>query len=368
LVLVVGIMLVLLALGTGTLYCGLQNRLLALHDSEQIVAKAAADAGLKKAVAQMNSYESGPLPSATNEALPGCTASYSYAVTQNQDSAYSATSTGTAGTAVRTVGSKLKGSSALWSAVSLSAEVSLSSTSRIAPVSGSSLKVRTNTVTANGVSLSSNATIQGDVVVGPGGNPATVISDPDRVMGTKSAAPQALSLPAVTPPSGLPNRGSVTISGVETISSDGRYSSLTLKNATVQIQGNVTIYVTGDMTIKSSSTLWVQDGSSLTVYVGGVFSQKGGVIKEVNLQPEKLQIYGTSTCTSIDIGSSGTACAAIYAPAAKCSIGSSSTLVGVFSGKKLELSSSSELRYDAGVDGQCRFGATTYSIDRWWEN
>jgi hypothetical protein len=114
----------------------------------------------------------------------------------------------------------------------------------------------------------------------------------------------------------------------------------------------------------------MQDGSRLTLYVGGTFFLKGGVIKEVNLQPEKLQIYGTPTCTStsISLSSNTTAYAAIYAPAAQCSLGSSSKLVGVFSGMSLTLKSSSELDYDAGVSGQCLFGTGSYSIDRWWEN
>ena len=368
LVLVVGIMFVLLALGTGTLYCGFQNRVLALHDCEQTLAQAAADAGLKKAVSQMDDYASGPLPAATNDALPGCTAEYSYAITQNPDGFYYATATGTSGTAVRTVEARLKGSSVLWSSVSLGADLSLSSNARIVPVAGQSLKVRTNTVAADGVNLTSNATIQGDVMIGPGGDPATVISDPSRVTGAKSTAPEALSLPAVTPPAGLPNRGSVTISGNQTITSDGMYSSLTIKNATVQIQGDVTIYVTGDMTLQSSPQLVVPAGSHLTLYLGGTFSQKGGAIKEANLQPEQLQIYGTASCTSIDLDSNATAYAAIYAPAAKCSVNSSSTLVGVFSGRSLEIKSSSELRYDPGVGEHCRYGPTTYSIDRWWED
>jgi Tfp pilus assembly protein PilX len=370
LVLVIGIMFILMALGTGTLYCGLQNRVLAVHDSEQIVAKAAADAGLKKAVSAMNSHVSGPpLPSATNEALPGCAASYSYAVTQNPDHTYSATSTGTSGTATRTVGGKLKSSSSLWSAVSLNADVSLASNSQIRPRAGSSLKLQTNSVASKKVSLKSNAVIQGDVAVGPGGNPATVIDlGGGQITGTTSAAQQALSLPAVVPPTGLPDSGDEQISGSEVISSDKRCSSLTLQGAQVQIQGDVTLYVTGNVTIKSSSQLLVRDGSRLTLYVGGTFSLKGGVIKEVNLRPEKLQIYGTPTCTSIDFSSSTTAYTAIYAPAAQCSLGSSSKLVGVFSGKSLALASSSTLYYDASVDGQCLFGTTTYSIDRWWEN
>ena len=370
LVLVIGVMFLLMALGTGSLYYGLQNRLSATHDGQQVLAKAAADAGLKKAASAMDSYMSGPLPSATNEALPACTASYSYTVTQNPDFTYSATATGISGTAVRTVGGKLKASSSLWCAVALIGDVSLASNSHIRPLAaGDSLKLRTNTIASHRVRLTSHSTIEGDVAVGPGGNPSSVISlgSGCQITGATSAAPQALDFPAVTPPSGLTNRGDVTITGSQVISSNGQYSKLTIQGAHVEISGDIALYVTGSMTIKSSSEFLVRDGSRLTLYLGGTLSLNGGVVKEVNQRSERLQIYGTSTCTKIDIGSNPTVYAALYAPAAECNLDSSTTVVGVFSGASLNLKSSM-FYYDPDVDGQCLYGTNTYSIDRWWEN
>ncbi|OHB66203.1 MAG: hypothetical protein A2Y76_10295 [Planctomycetes bacterium RBG_13_60_9] len=371
LVLVVGLMLIFLALGTGTLYCGFQNRLLALHDTQQVVARAAADAGLKKAVWEMASYESGDLPSATDEILPGCTASYSYEITDNLDGTFSVTSTGALGAAARTIGCRLVSSSVLWSGVTLGTNVSLESNSRIKASSGGSRRLRINSIAPDKVYLKSNSVIEGDVMVGPGGDPDTVIAlqSGGQVTGERLVAESTLDFPPVIAPSGLPNCGSVQINNPQVISSSGMYSSLTIQGPQVEIAGDIVLYVVGDLTIRSSAQLLVRDGARLTLYVGGTLSlESSSTMKEVNLRPEKLTIYGTQTCTRIDIKSSSTACAAIYAPAAECSLNSSSVLAGVFSGKSLDLKSSSELHYDAAVDGHCLYGTNTYRIDRWWEN
>jgi Tfp pilus assembly protein PilX len=371
LVLVIGIMFLLMALGTGTLYWGLQNRLLAIHDGETILAKAAADAGLRKAVAAMSGYESGDLPAATGEALPGSPASYSYIVTRDLDGGYSASATGTCGTAVRTVACKLS-SSTLWSSVMLGVSASLDAHSRIRPlVSGGPLRLRTNSTAAGQVQLISNSVIEGDVMIGPGGDPGEVIAlkSGGEITGDRLVAGEVVDFPPVVPPSVLPDRGSVQITSPQVISTDGQYSSLTIKGPQVEIQGDVTLYVTGEVTIRSSALLLVRDGSRLTLYVGGTFTlEDHSTMKEVNLHPERLQIYGTPTCTAIDIKNSSTACAAIYGPAAQCSVDSSSDLVGVFSGRSLALKSSSSLAYDPAVEQYCLYRTSIYRIGRWWEN
>jgi hypothetical protein len=372
LVLVIGVMFILLTLGTGTLYCGLQSRLLAVRDSERIVAKAAADAGLRKAIAQMDSYESGPLPSATDEAVPGCTASYGYTVVRNPDSTCSVTSTGTSGTAIRTVGSRLRRSSSLWSSVAIRGNVSLAAASRIKPLTpGDSLWLRTSSTSSGGISLASSSVVEGDITVGPGGDPASVVSlgGQSQITGSSSAAEQVLDFPVVTPPSGLPDRGDVQITSPQIISSSGQYSSLLIEGAAqVGIEGDITIYVTGNTTIRNSSQLLVRDGSRLTLYLGGNLSLNRGTIKEVNLRPERVHIYGTPTCTQITCTSSPDIYAAIYAPAANCTLNSSSLLVGVFSGNSLALSGASTLCYTEAVTEGCLYGTYTWRIDLWWEN
>ncbi len=371
LALVACIMFIFLALGSATLYCGFQNRVLALRDARGVMAKAAADAGLKKAAWQMNSHESGPLPSVSDEALPGCPASYSYSVAQNPDGAYIVTSTGTSETAVRTVVGRLRRSYTLWSGVVVLGDVSLNAGSRILPLTpGDSLRLQTNSTVSRSIALASSSIIDGDVTVGPSGDPARVISlgGQSEITGYSSAAPQAVNAPAVTPPAGLPQQGNVEITKSQVIASSRQYSSLTIDQATqVEIQGDITLYVAGAMTVRNAAKLMVRDGSRLTLYVGGDLSLDRATIKEVSLQPEKVQIYGTPTCTQITCTSSPDIYAAIYAPAATCTLNSASRLVGVFSGQSLVLSDASTLYYTQAVDVECLSGAYTWRLDRWWD-
>ncbi len=371
LALVACVMFIFLALGSATLYCGFQNRVLALRDAQGVMAKAAADSGLKKAAWQMNGYESGPLPSATEEALLGCPASYSYSVAQNPDGAYIVTSTGTSGTAVRTVMGRLRRSYTLWSGVVVLGNVSLNASSQMLPLTpGDSLRLRTNSTAPASVSLASSSVIDGDVAVGPGGDPDRVISlgGQSAITGYSSAAPQAVDAPAVAPPTSLPQQGSVEIKKSQVIATSRQYSSLTIDQATqVKIQGDVTIYVAGNMTLRNAAKLLVQDGSRLTLYLGGDLSIDRATIMEVNLRPEKVQIYGTPTCTQITCTSSPDIYAVIYAPAATCTLNSASRLVGVFSGQSLVLSDASTLYYPQAMDAECLFGAYTWRLERWWD-
>lgn len=370
LVVVLAIAGILAITGTGLLSLGLNSYRRAVSTSQEVAARSAADAGIAQAVFAMKSYDGIHLPAATNEALPGSTATYSYAVSQNPDGTYSATATGTSGTVSRMASSKLKASSTLWSAVKVKKDAILGLFSEIGPVTpGRALTVQTNSVSEHDVLLILHSTITGDVVVGPGGNPATVIdTDPgSSITGTASAATQAVVFPAVAPPSGLPDQGNVTISSPQVITSNRQYGNLTIQDAEVQIEGEIIIYVSGIMNVISSARLVVRDGSSLTLYVGGIFNQMGGTIKEVNLAPEKLQIYGTSTCVLISFSFDATAYAAIYAPAALCSV-SASRLTGVFSGGALALTIGGHLHYNPSVDGHCLYGTTFYAIERWSDN
>jgi Tfp pilus assembly protein PilX len=371
-VLVIAIMLILLALGTGTLYCGLQHRLLTIRDTQKILARAAADSGLKEAVWQMKHREGSELPAAVDETLSDCSASYSYEVTAGPGGTYTITTTGTSGLARRTVGCRLRPASTLWGGVTLSTGVSLDSRSRIEPLTpGGLVKLQTNSTGSGAVALTANSVVEGNVIIGPHGSPHQVIalSSGGEIRGETLVAEEAVDFPIVVPPPDLPNLGNEQINGSCVLASSGQYNSLEIKGAQVEIAGEVTLYVTGNLTIRTASQLLVRDGARLTLYLGGTLLLEGSsTMGAASLRPEQLQIYGTPTCTRIDIEDSSVACAAIYAPAARCLLNSSSELIGVFAGESLELKSSSFVRYDEAVSVFFPYGLDTLEIDRWWED
>ena len=107
-------MIIMLLLGWGVLSLGLQGQLFAIRTTSQISARSAADAGLSKALFEMNqklgrfSFDASVLPEATDEKLPYCDAAYSYTVTGDEDAGFRIESVGTSRNAQKKVAAALR--------------------------------------------------------------------------------------------------------------------------------------------------------------------------------------------------------------------------------------------------------------------
>lgn len=106
--LVLMIIVVLLLTGSGLFSMGLQSRLLAIRTIAEIKARCAADAGLAKALFDMNQqlksgWNGDILPEVSNEPLLYCDATFSYNVTNNRDGTYTMNVTGKSGSSQREV-------------------------------------------------------------------------------------------------------------------------------------------------------------------------------------------------------------------------------------------------------------------------
>ncbi len=101
--LVLMIIVALLLTGSGMFSLGLQSRLLAIRNLTEIKARCAADAGLVKALYEMNQqiktmgWSDDRLPEVSKEPLLHCDATFSYKVTNNGDGTYLMTVTGQSG-------------------------------------------------------------------------------------------------------------------------------------------------------------------------------------------------------------------------------------------------------------------------------
>jgi len=107
--LAVVVLLILLAMGTGLLRLGLNSRVFSTRTASDIKARSAADAGLTKALFEMNEklkadiWDSSSLPQAIDANLPNCDATFSYKVIGNLANGYIIKSVGTADQTQRTV-------------------------------------------------------------------------------------------------------------------------------------------------------------------------------------------------------------------------------------------------------------------------
>ena len=303
LVIVLVIAGILAITGTGLLSLGLSTYRRALYTAQEIAARSAAEAGVAKALFAMKSWDGVHFPSATNESVPGCDGRFSYTLAAGTPDGYEVDVTGQAGNATKVIHARLASQNSLFCGLTLSQSAIINTSTQVLPAVGSSNpKLLISSTAAGAVDLEASITFQGDVVVGPGGNPATVIEGEEVVSGTISAAPTTTTFPTVTAPTGLPSRGNIT--GSATITQDGQYGKIDLtgNGKEVTIQGNRTLYVTGNVSLRNKAHIIVAPNSSLTLYVGGSITlQHKAHIEEATYDPSKVLILGTAGCTNITL-------------------------------------------------------------------
>jgi len=290
LALAVVVMMILLATGTGLLKLGLNSRLLAISHSSEIEARAAADAGLTKAICLLNqqladgtllrtrfgsdlSYSA--FPAETNTSLESSNASYTYAVAGNPTSGYTVQCTGTSGRVSKTITSTLKLQSPFDCAVFTESGLSLGPGSVFDWINYDlddyGLQIGTNSTENDAIVLGAKAVINADILVGPGGIPENIIKDGGaQVSGDIGALPAENELSTVTVPSSLVSRisgGDIITS--KTINTSGKYKNIDLSNSDVlKISGVVTLYVTDNVKLDNSAQIQIDNTtpSSLNLY------------------------------------------------------------------------------------------------------
>lgn len=215
--------------------------------------------------------------------------------------------------------------------------------------------IGTNSISNGAMDLASNIEINGDAVVGPGGDPNQVIETGSNaeITGTQTALGTEKDLPQMTPPSDLTNRGSISLGGNNTltVSQSGQYSNITLNsNSTLIINASVTIYVTGTLSLNSNSQLNITNDSDVTFYVGGTIRMDSNTaINNTSQDPTKLSIYGTDSLTSIDFHSNTALYGAVYARNANVDIASNANIYGSVVANTVGLASNSFVHYDEAL-------------------
>lgn len=215
---------------------------------------------------------------------------------------------------------------------------------------GTNVSVGTNSIASGAINLSGGAVDYGDAYVGQGGNPAIamIMSGGSVIYGVK----KALSMPKDMTPRTDPGGGTpATVTNGTTLTSGTyRVSSINLSGSgTATMNGNVILYMTGSINLSGSSQIVILPGGSLTIYLNGSFNVSGGSIVNQTLDPHKLMIYGTSTCTTASYSGSSALYGAIYAPAARTTISGGSNVYGAVIGNSITLSGGSSVHYDESL-------------------
>ena len=386
--LVILMIVVLFAVGTGLLGLGYSSRILAIQNVSDIQARSAADAGLAKAIFEMNEklkvkpWDDSTLPTATNVTVPNCDTVFSYKVTVDGGGVYTVESTGSTHRAERTVTAALRLKSHFDFALFAKANLGLKNSTVVDWYNYGDddwdMQVGTNGTAADMINLWGTSIVNGDVIVGYGGDPDEVIDVKDNatITGQTYASTQVHDMTPMTVPEwlqSLPDGGAIT--GDTTIVDSGKYSAIDLKsNKKLTIDGDVTLYIIDGVTLGNEAVLEIVDAAtnpdaSLTLYLGGNFEGKNSSnVNNATSDAKKLKIYGLDTCENISLKNSTDFYGAIYAPNADVVMNNSAEFFGALVAENFEQKNSAKFNYDASLrDVGLEDDPDRFVVGRWRE-
>ena len=379
---------ILSVIGLGLLGLGQQSRMLAVRNVSEFVARCSADAGLTKAVFEMNEklevkpWDGSALPSAISETLPNCDGVFSYTVA-GDSSSYSIESIGKSGRAERTVSCVLRLQGPFESAIFANTSISLKNGAMVDGYNygggEENLQIGTNNTEPGSITLANEAVVNGDVVVGVGGDPDVVIdSDWSNITGETYALTERYELPSITVPQYLQDLSSQgTISGSTVMTSSGKYDSINLAHTetlTLTIDGSVALYIIGNIELKNDAQLQIVDvntnpDASLILYVGGnIAVGNAGVINNETADPKRLKIYGLDSCENIQFDNASAFCGTIYAPKADVVFCNAVNIFGAVVADNFKQENAGVFYYDASLrDVSLNDECVRFVVNQWQE-
>ena len=398
LVLVLLVVLVSFIIGTGLLALGTQTRVASVNQVQDMLARSAADAGLERAVQEINNavkaktWSASITPYVSNETLPYVESVYSVKSEYDATDGYSVVSVGTDRNRSHTVNATLRLKGLFENAIQCRDNIILKAGTVIDTIDSSismnpadcdeKAIIGTNSIEADSVVLNYGVKVDGDVVVGVGGDTATVIKDLGATIDRSYSLSSAVEFPAVSAPSLFGPDSSIsinTVGAVKTIGpggdypANGRFSGISMRRAsTLRVTGDCTLCVTGDVRMGQDSTILLDSSKNakLTIYLDGNWvSDNGSDINNQTSAPSAFKLYGTnSTGQNIDIKAKGAFYGVIYAPDANLTMYSGGNIYGSFVTQNFELKNPAKFYYDASLKTVSVYEeGARFVINRWSE-
>jgi len=383
----VGIIVILVLLGTGLLALGFTSRVQAIRHSEDIYARAAADSGVTHALFLMNKkldeelvWDNSTLNLifASNEHLDNSNEYYSFKVT-GDPSGFLITSTGISGHASRTIYGNTRIKSIFDYGIVVKTDLVMSPNSSIDSYNsttgetGLPMLIGTNSTDENSIIVQPGAVINANVHVGVGSDPASVVSNSGDINGEVEPMPHEYEFPPIVIPPLTEIDTKIEAKNVTyTLNSgdSGRYNSIDVSqaNGVLEINGDVVLYVTEDISLGNGSEIKITVGSSLIVYLDGDFmGDNGSGVTNETATPANFKLYGTGgEGQIIDLKAKDEFYGAVYAPDAELSLKAGANIYGAFIGESFEIKSETSFYYDITLKNSLIDDVGTRLIIRNW--
>ncbi len=189
--------------------------------------------------------------------------------------------------------------------------------------------IGTDSTTADTVSLSGNVAVNGDVTVGPNGNPSSVVTTTGNavISGTGSSATQAKNYQLIG--SSDTSLGALSLSGNTNYvlpTGSYRYSSL-------KISGNAKLTTTG----------------AVKIYVDGTISISGNGVSTASNKPSNFLLYSTAGA-SVSLSGNGNFYGAVYAPESDVSISGNGQTYGAVVSETYSQTGNGKVHFDESLN------------------
>jgi hypothetical protein len=387
--------LLLLATGAALLSLGLNSRVYAIRMTSDIAARCAADAGLTMALLEMNEklqvapWDDSILPQETDVNLPYSNGVCSYTVTGDLYSGYTVLSVGECDQSRRFVRATIGLQGVFDHAILTKSTLILKSGTSVDGYNSqdpldtdADADIGTQSTLASSIVLNTGVTVDGDIVVGVGGNPDTVIKDLGATTtGGQYAGTANDPLPQIAAPAGLFDmHADISVqeqTAALTPADSGQYSQIVLKQGTVPAileisGGDVVLHITGDIQLGQSCQIIVKDGSTLTLYVDGNIHcrESSGINPDQPTQDARIiQVYATGEGTQLfDLKAKSQWTGVVYAPNANVNLYAGGDAYGAIVANTFEFKTSGNYHYDEALrQVQVDDEGVRFVVMRWQE-
>jgi hypothetical protein len=396
-VLVVLVVLISFIIGTGLLALGTQSRISSVNQVQDMKARSAADAGMERALQEINNavraktWSESVTPYVNNAALPFSDSVYSIKTHYDTTDGYQVVSVGTDRDYTRSVSATLGLRGLFDNAIQCRDNIILKAGTVVDTIDSTismdpadcdeKAIIGTNSTDPDSIILNMDVVVDGDVVVGVGGDTSTVIKDLGATMDSSYPMSTSVEFPAISAPSlfgpdtsiGI-KKNEKTIGPGGDFPATGRFNNIKMsQGTTLRVIGDCTLYITGDVTMGQNSEILLDasKNAKLTIYLDGDWnSDNNSGINNETTTTNTFALYGTGPVgQAIDIKAKGEFYGVIYAPDADLTMYSGGNIYGSFVTNNFELKNPAEFLYDASLRTiSVQDEGARFVINRWKEN